>query len=86
MTNWRNGKSGAFAMGLRHGLYCLGCCWLLMLLLFVGGVMNFAWIAGIALFVLVEKLSLASHWISKAAGVALIVWGGVVLAGVASAS
>jgi predicted metal-binding membrane protein len=86
MTNWRSGKSGAFAMGLRHGLYCLGCCWLLMLLLFVGGVMNFAWIAGIALFVLAEKLSPAGHWIGKAAGVALIVWGGVVLAALASAA
>jgi predicted metal-binding membrane protein len=86
MTNWRNGRSGAFAMGLRHGLYCLGCCWLLMLLLFVGGVMNFAWIAGIALFVLVEKLSPAGHWIGKAAGVALILWGGVVLAALASAA
>ena len=84
MTNWRNGRSGAFAMGLRHGLYCLGCCWLLMLLLFVGGVMNFTWIAGIALFVLVEKLSPAGHWIGKVAGVALIAWGGVVLAGLAS--
>jgi predicted metal-binding membrane protein len=84
MMHWRSGKSGAFAMGLTHGLYCLGCCWLLMLLLFVGGVMNFAWIAGIALFVLVEKLSPAGHWIGKAAGVALIAWGGVVLTSLAS--
>ena len=65
---------------------CLGCCWLMMLLLFVGGVMNIAWIAGIALFVLVEKLSPAGHWIGKAAGVALILWGGAVLAGIASAA
>ena len=86
MTEWRSGKSGAFAMGLRHGAYCLGCCWLLMLLLFVGGVMNIAWIIGIALFVLVEKLSPAGHWIGKAAGVALILWGGAVLAGIASAA
>jgi predicted metal-binding membrane protein len=57
-----------------------------MLLLFVGGVMNIAWIAGIALFVLVEKLSPAGHWIGKAAGAALILWGGVVLAGLVPAS
>ncbi len=80
MTQWREGIRGAFTMGLKHGAYCLGCCWLLMLLLFVGGVMNFAWIAGLALFVLVEKLAPAGHWIGRAAGVGLIVWGGATLA------
>lgn len=83
LAHWRNGKAGAFAMGLRHGLFCLGCCWVLMLLLFVGGVMNFAWIAGIALFVLVEKLAPAGHWIGKAAGVALFAWGAMILASLA---
>ncbi len=73
VTHWRGGKGGAFVMGLRHGMFCLGCCWVLMLLLFVGGVMSFFWIAGIALFVLVEKLARAGHWIGKAAGAALIV-------------
>ena len=53
--------------------------WMLMLLLFVGGVMNFAWIAGIALFVLVEKLSPAGHWIGRGAGVLLVAWGGATL-------
>jgi predicted metal-binding membrane protein len=52
---------------------------MLMLLLFVGGVMNLAWIAGIALFVLVEKLSPAGHWIGRGAGVLLIAWGGATL-------
>lgn len=80
MTQWRGGNRGALSMGLRHGAFCLGCCWMLMLLLFVGGVMNFAWIAGIALFVLIEKLAPAGHWIGKAAGVVLIGWGGFVLA------
>lgn len=75
MTEWREGRRGAFVMGLRHGAYCLGCCWVLMLLLFVGGIMNIAWIAGIALFVLVEKLAPAGHWIGRAAGVALVLWG-----------
>jgi predicted metal-binding membrane protein len=84
MTQWRGGNRGALSMGLRHGAFCLGCCWMLMLLLFVGGVMNFAWIAGIALFVLVEKLSPAGHWIGKAAGVVLIGWGGWVLASLTS--
>lgn len=80
MTQWREGMRGAFTMGLKHGAYCLGCCWLLMLLLFVGGVMNFGWIAGLALFVLVEKLAPAGHWIGRAAGAGLIVWGGATLA------
>jgi predicted metal-binding membrane protein len=54
--NWRVGAGGAFRMGVEHGAYCLGCCWVLMLLLFVGGVMNLLWIAALAVFVLVEKL------------------------------
>jgi predicted metal-binding membrane protein len=74
-THWRPGARGAFLMGLRHGAVCVGCCWLLMLLLFVGGVMNLTWIAGIALFVLAEKLLPAGHWIGKGAGVLLVVWG-----------
>lgn len=86
MTQWRSGNRGALSMGLRHGTFCLGCCWMLMLLLFVGGVMNFAWIAGIALFVLVEKLVPAGHWIGKAAGVILIGWGGLVLASLTTAA
>jgi predicted metal-binding membrane protein len=75
MTEWREGRRGAFVMGLRHGGYCLGCCWVLMLLLFVGCIMNIAWVAGIAVFVLVEKLAPAGHWIGRGAGVALILWG-----------
>ena len=80
MTQWREGVRGAFVMGLRHGAYCLGCCWLLMLLLFVGGVMNLSWIAGLALFVLIEKLAPAGHWIGRAAGAGLIAWGVATLA------
>jgi predicted metal-binding membrane protein len=78
-TQWRTGVNGAFSMGLRHGVYCVGCCWSLMLLLFVGGVMNFAWIGGIALFVLVEKLAPAGRWTSRGAGVLLIFWGAATL-------
>lgn len=86
LAYWRNGRTGAFAMGLRHGVFCVGCCWMLMLLLFVGGVMNFAWIAALAVFVLVEKLAPAGHWIGKIAGVAFMAWGGFVLASLATAS
>jgi len=55
-TEWREGKAGALRMGIRHGAFCVGCCWLLMLLLFVAGVMNLLWVATIAAFVLGEKL------------------------------
>lgn len=79
MTEWREGDTGALVMGLRHGLFCVGCCWLLMLLLFVGGVMNLAWIAALAVFVLVEKVVPAGHWVGRAAGVALVIWGGATL-------
>lgn len=75
LTRWREGTRGAFLMGATHGVYCVGCCWMLMLLLFVGGIMNLAWIAALALFVLVEKLVPAGHWIGRIAGVALVAWG-----------
>jgi predicted metal-binding membrane protein len=75
MTHWRPGAAGALSMGWRHGSYCVGCCWLLMALLFVGGAMNLAWIAGIAAFVLVEKFVPAGHWVSRGAGALLIAWG-----------
>lgn len=53
---WRNGNMGAVQMGIFHGAYCVGCCWCLMMLLFVGGIMNLLWIAAIAIFVLLEKI------------------------------
>jgi predicted metal-binding membrane protein len=76
-TRWREGKTGAFLMGLNHGAYCVGCCWVLMSLLFVAGVMNLLWIAVIAAFVLVEKVAppKINLWISRSAGVALVAWG-----------
>jgi predicted metal-binding membrane protein len=75
MTDWREGRRGAFEMGLLHGAYCTGCCWFLMTLLFVAGVMNLWWIAVIALLVLVEKLSPRGWWIDRLTGAALVVWG-----------
>ena len=77
MTNWKDGNSGALRMGLEHGTYCLGCCWLLMALLFVLGVMNLVWIAALALFVLIEKMAPNAQWIGWISGVALIIWGGL---------
>ncbi len=69
---WRPGPGGGVAMGLRHGAYCLGCCWFLMLLLFFGGIMNLYWIAGLALYVLIEKLLPVGHWLDYAVGVLLL--------------
>lgn len=67
---------GPFGMGLRHGLHWVGCCWMLMLLLFVGGVMNLLWVALIAAFILAEKTVPRGEWLSYGAGAALIGWGG----------
>ena len=77
----RKGHGGAFVMGLEHGVFCLGCCWFLMALLFVGGIMNLYWIVGLTAFVALEKLSPYGQTISKIAGLGLIVWGGAILLG-----
>lgn len=79
MTHWRPGPAGALRMGLEHGAYCVGCCWMLMLLLFAVGVMNLAWVAAIAAFVLVEKLLPGARFTSRFAGAALLVLAGVTL-------
>ena len=79
-TQWRPGARGALHMGLVHGAFCVGCCWILMGLLFFGGAMNLYWIAGLALFVLFEKTVPAGHWLGYATGVALLVWGAGTLA------
>jgi predicted metal-binding membrane protein len=76
MFRWRPGAAGAFRMGAEHGLFCVGCCWALMLLLFAAGVMNLLWVAAIAAFVLVEKLVPAGRLIGRVAGVALAAAGG----------
>jgi predicted metal-binding membrane protein len=73
MRLWRPGPAGAVRLGLAHGVYCLGCCWVLMLLLFVGGVMNLAWIAGLALLVMAEKLAPARWPVSSVLGAVLVV-------------
>jgi predicted metal-binding membrane protein len=80
---WRPGRLGAFRMGLEHGAYCLGCCWFLMGLLFFGGIMNLFWIAGLALFVLLEKAIPMGHWFGRIAGVCFAAWGVLMLASAA---
>jgi predicted metal-binding membrane protein len=77
---WRNGRLGALRMGLRLGAYCLGCCWVLMGLLFVGGVMNLLWIAAIAAFVLAEKTIPFGAVGGRLAGIAMILTGALSMA------
>jgi predicted metal-binding membrane protein len=72
LNHWRPGTAGAFRLGLLHGLYCLGCCWALMLLLFVGGVMNPAWVALLGIVVIGEKLAPARWHANLFAALALI--------------
>lgn len=74
-AHWRQGRAGAFRMGLTHGAYCLGCCVVLMALLFVGGTMNLVWIAGLTLLVLVEKIVPGGGQVARAAGLAMCVAG-----------
>jgi predicted metal-binding membrane protein len=80
MTEWREGVEGAWLMGLRHGAYCLGCCWLLMALLFVAGVMNLAWVAVLSAFVLLEKILPERYRVSRISGWLLMGWGAWLLA------
>lgn len=71
--HWRSGRWGALRLGWSHGVYCVGCCGMLMLLLFVGGIMNLVWIAGLAIVVLLEKVLPAGQWLAPA-------WGALILA------
>ena len=73
------GPTGAFRLGVLHGSYCVGCCWLLMALLFVGGVMNLIWVTTLTLLVAAEKLLPGGLWLARIAGIALIVWGTAVI-------
>jgi predicted metal-binding membrane protein len=79
MGCWRPGARGAFAMGLRHGVACVGCCWALMALLFVGGAMNLAWVAALAVAVGVEKTLPGGQRMANALGVLLIAAGALKL-------
>ena len=79
MSEWRDGTRGALTMGVKHGLWCVACCWALMLLLFVAGIMNVLLIAGLALWVLLEKTLPDARWLSRAGGIAAVVAGALFL-------
>jgi len=80
LTEWRDGTLGAWIMGLRHGAYCVGCCGLLMALLFVFGVANVLWVAALSIYVMVEKMLPQARWLSFAGAMLLIGWGVAVAA------
>jgi predicted metal-binding membrane protein len=82
MAEWRPGSGGALKMGLRHGAYCAGCCWAIMALMFVLGVMNLLWMAALAAFMLLEKVVPAGHRVGRVAGVLLMIWGASAVASV----
>lgn len=71
LNHWHDGRSGALRMGASHGLYCLGCCWVLMALLFAVGVMNLLWVAGLAVLIFAEKLLPGGVWVGRVGGAAM---------------
>ena len=80
MSGWREGRGGALRMGVRHGFYCLGCCWALMALLFVAGVMNLLWVAVLAMAVLVEKVVPRGDLVGRVTGAVLVAAGVLLVA------
>jgi predicted metal-binding membrane protein len=80
MTNWRDGRLGELQMGVRHGAYCLGCCWALMCVLFAVGVMNLVWVATLTGFVLLEKIGPAGATVARVAGAAMVLAGILLIA------
>lgn len=82
LANWRDGNVGAFTLGVKHGSYCVGCCWALMGLMFVFGSVNLLWMGALSLFMLAEKIAPATWRLSHAAGVVAILWGLFLAAGV----
>jgi predicted metal-binding membrane protein len=78
-ASWREGRHGAMTMGISHGAFCVGCCWMLMALLFVAGVMNLAWVALLSVVVLLEKTVPAGPLVARVTGALMIVAGGVML-------
>lgn len=75
LSNWREGTRGAYTMGVRHGVYCVGCCWAIMALALVFGVMNLLWMALVIVFLLLERANFFGLWMSRVAGTLLAVWG-----------
>jgi predicted metal-binding membrane protein len=79
LTRWEDGPTGAFSMGFRHGVFCLGCCWALMALSFALGTMNLFWMAVVTLLLCIEKIAPGGEMWSRAFGVGFVAWGGWVL-------
>jgi predicted metal-binding membrane protein len=77
--HWRQGTTGALRMGAEHGAFCVGCCWLVMALLFVGGVMNLLWVAALGVFVLLEKVMPRGELLARASGVVMLGFAGYLL-------
>jgi predicted metal-binding membrane protein len=75
LAEWRDGRLGGFVLGLRHGSYCVGCCWALMAVMLVVGAMNLLWMAALTVFILAEKLVPARWPLSRAVGVVFVLWG-----------
>ena len=80
MRRWRAGPRGAYQMGVRHGLYCVGCCWALMVVLFAVGVMNLVWVAVLTVFILAERIGRFGALVSRAGGVVMVLLGAVFIA------
>jgi predicted metal-binding membrane protein len=80
LAHWRDGTRGAMYLGLRHGTYCIGCCWALMALMLYAGAMSIAWTAGLTALMLAEKIAPAGRTVAHAAGVALLACGGGLIA------
>jgi predicted metal-binding membrane protein len=79
ITHWQPGPAGAFYMGLRHGLYCIGCCWAMMAILFVFGVMSLLAIVAVSTAVAIEKLLPRGHQSARFLGIGLVAWGTFIL-------
>jgi predicted metal-binding membrane protein len=75
LARWHDGPPGAFRLGMEHGAYCVGCCWLLMLTGFAVGLMNLAWMAVLTVVVTVEQLAPGGAWLGRLFGAGLIAWG-----------
>lgn len=82
LHHWRSGRLGAMRMGFRHSLYCIGCCWLFMIVLFVAGATSLVWMGGLSIAIFAEKLGVRPLLFSRAIGVLLVALGGLVTAGV----
>jgi predicted metal-binding membrane protein len=80
INEWRDGRAGAFVMGLEYAAWCVGCCWLLMTVLFVVGAMSYAWAVAIALYILAERLLPLGRVFDRAVGAGLVIWGAWLIA------